>query len=100
MASISSCKSASIEMDMSQRPRAVISPASNAFWWPRLRLSLTPSNSGFSLCRALISSQVRSRLPSSTRRTRLSGEIRPFRVSSAIFSTSLREVSGSTSSSL
>ena len=89
-----------MEMDMSQRPRAVISPASRAFWCPRLRLSLTPSNIGSSLCRALMSSQVRSRLPSSTSSTRLSSEISPFSFSAAIFSRSLREVSGSTSSSL
>ena len=89
-----------MEMQMSQRFRAVISPASSAFWWPRFRLSFTPSKSGFSLCRSEISSHVRSLLPSFTSSTLLSAEMSPFSIRLPILITSRRDVSGSTSSSL
>ena len=42
MALMSSWPSQSMEMVMSQRSLASISPASTAFWWPRLRLWLMP----------------------------------------------------------
>ena len=42
MASMSSCPSQSMEMVMSHLSRASMSPASTAFWWPRLRLWQMP----------------------------------------------------------
>ena len=60
-----------MEMTMSARSLAVISPASRAFWWPRLRLRSAPENSGHCRCRSEITAQVWSREPSLTKRTRL-----------------------------
>ena len=89
-----------MEMAMSHRSFAVISPASNAFWCPRLRERSAPQNRGHPPCSRVMSSHVRSLEPSLTNSTRLRSEILPAAISPSSLARSRREVSGSTSSSL
>ena len=85
-----------MEMAMSHRSFAVISPASRAFWCPRLRERSAPQNRGHPPC----SRVTRSLEPSLTNSTRLRSEILPAAISPSSLARSRREVSGSTSSSL
>ena len=89
-----------MEIAMPQRSLAVMSPASRAFWWPRLRDRSTPENTGSERWRAEIISHVLSLDPSLTKRMRLSGPIFPAPFSSSTLALSRLAVSGSTSSSL
>ena len=79
---------------------AVTSPAMSAFWWPRLRLSFTPPMHSFSAQSLPIMSQVESDEPSSTSSRRLLSETFPAAASESSFCRMMRELSGSTSSSL
>ena len=100
MASMSSWPSQSMEIVMSQRSMASISPARTAFWCPRFRLWAIPWKC--SSCResSVMISQVRSFDPSLTKSTRLSSAIFPLSVSCRSFSRNIPLVTGSTASSL
>ena len=75
-------------------------PASSAFWCPLLQESFSPQNALSSWQSCDMMSQVRSVLPSSIRRMKLSLEIFPASASDFILSRMMAELFSSTASSL